>query len=518
MKTFTNFLAAALLAAISASAQTAPVPAYTVTLKQVSFPSGVTVPPLHSFARAVGTGGQWLIVAGRTNGEHTFPTSPTGAPPPNAFPPQQANRQLWVIDPVAQKTWSAKVPAPPLGDSLTATNVEFYQSGDTLYVFGGYGNQTSSGQMTTFRTITAIPVSATISAVMAGMALPAFQQVANWYDCTNTPSTMQACNTAILSGNAQAAAPFLSAMTAPFYAGVAGGGMEKAGGLFWMVFGQIFQGLYSANPGNMGSFPTKQQYMQSVAALWVGTIGGKLSAAVMNSVPANPNNTGNPPTAQWNRRDLNVVPAIDGSGNPMISVYGGVFQPGLIAPFQQPIHFTNVSNAQTVTATLDPYLQLFNLYDCASMKLYSATAGSNQLVLFGGIGMYYISNVNGTLQKDTGLPFVNTMSVIVSKNTGVIGEFYNTTPLPGFIGADATFIPAPAVARQSGEIIALDKITANTLAGWLYGGIVSPQTQPPQGGTQASNAIYAIWLNPVTPPSGYWKAASAGQVSVQQSH
>src|SRR5437764_9487206 len=56
-------------------------------------------------------------------------------------------------------------------------------------------------------------------------------------------------------------------------------------------------------------------------------------------------------------------------------------------------------------STLFPYTtlfrSLFNLYDCASMTLYSAAAGTNQLVLFGGIGMYYISNVNGTLQKDT---------------------------------------------------------------------------------------------------------------------
>lgn len=515
MKLISSFLV--LLIAISASAQTPP--AYTVTLKKVSFPAAVTVPGLHSFARAVGSGGQWLIVTGRTNGLHTFPTSPMGAPPPNAFPPQQANNRLWVIDPVAQKTWSVPVPAAPLGDSLTVTNGEFIQSGDTLYVFGGYGNQSSNSQMTTFRTITAIPVSATIAAIMNGNPLPAFQQVNNWYDCTQPyapPLSEQGCNAAILGGNASQAAPYNSPTTAPFYIGVAGGGMEQAGNIYWMVMGQIFQGLYSANPGNMGTFPTKQQYMNSIAAVWIGMLGGQLSAAILSSRQGNPNNSGNPPTAQWNRRDLNVVPAIDGSGKPMISVYGGVFQPGLIAPFQQPIHFTNVTNAPNVTWTLDPYLQLFNLYECASMKLYSAKAGTNQLVLFGGIGMYYISNVNGTLQKDTGLPFVNTMSVILSKNTAVTGEFYNTTPLPGFIGSNATFIPAPGVARVSGEIIALDAITTNTLAGWLYGGIVSQFTQPPQGGTQASDAIYEVWLNPSAPPSGYWSPANANQVAVQQ--
>jgi len=450
------------------------------------------------------------------NGLHTFPTSPDGTPPPNAFPTQQANNKLWVVDPVAQKVWSAAVPSGTLGDSLAMTNGEFAQDGDTLYIFGGYGNQSSNNQMTTFRTITAIPVSATITAIMSGTALPAFQQVSNWYDCTLSTTTQAACISAIQSGDAKSAAAFLSPTTAPFYIGVAGGGVEKAGGLYWMVMGQIFQGLYSASPGNMGSFPIKQQYMNAVSAVWIGTIGGKLSGAVTSSVAADPNNSGNPATAQWNRRDLIVVPAIDGSGNPMISVYGGVFRPGLIAPFQQPVHFTNLGTPTSITSTLDPYHQLFNLYECASMKLYSAASGSNQLVLFGGIGMYYISSVNGTLQMDTGLPFVNTMSVLMTKNTGVTGEYYNTTPLPGLIGANANFIPAPSVPRQSGEIIALDKITTSTLAGWLYGGIVAPKAQPDQGTTQASNAIYEVWLNPVTPASGYWHAASATQVSVQK--
>lgn len=508
MRTFAIIIAALLLTA-AAFAQ----PAYTVTLKQVNFPSA---PALHSFARGIGSGGQWLLVTGRTNGLHAFPTSPDGTPPPNAFPTQQANTKLWVVDPVQEKAWSAPLPSGAIGDSLSATNAEFAQNGDTLYVFGGYGHQSSNDQMTTFRTITAIPVSATITAIMSGTALPAFQQVNTWYDCTKSPTTQQACISAIQSGNATSAAPFLSSNTAPFYIGVAGGGLEQAGGLYWMVMGQIFQGLYSASPGNMGSFPVKQQYMNAVSAVWIGTIGGRLSAAVMNSVAANPNNTGNPATAQWNRRDLVVVPAIDGSGNPMISVYGGVFRPGLIAPFQQPVHFTNLGSPTGITSTLDPYHQLFDLYECGSMKLYSASAGTNQLVLFGGIGMYYISSVNGTLQMDTGLPFVNTMSVLMTKNTAVTGEYYNSTPLPALIGANANFIPSPAVPRQNGEIIALDKITTPTLAGWLYGGILAPKPQPDQGTTRASNAIYEVWVTPGAPPSGYWQKASANQLSVQK--
>lgn len=519
-----------LAVAPTAAAQNAPIPVpqYTVTLKQVQFNNGVTVPALQSFARAVGSNGQWLIVTGRTNGLHTFPTSVNGAPPANAFPPAQANTRFWVIDVVQQKVWSAPVPIGAIGDSLSVTNAEYAQSGDTLYVFGGYGQQASTGQMMTFPTITAIPVDETIAAVIAGTPLPVgIQQINTWYDCTIAAAPL-VCNAAILSGSAALAEPYLSS-TGPYYAGVAGGGMEMIGPIYWMVFGQNFQGLYSADPGDMGNFPKQQIYMQQLAGLWIGTIGGNLAAAVMNVVQADPNPSGNPPTAQWHRRDLNVVPGIDENGDAMLSAYGGVFIPGQIAAFQQPIHITattidipgtKVSIPLEVSTTLDPYLQLFSQYECATMKLYSASAGTNQTVFFGGIGLYYI-NMHNTLQMDTGLPFVNTLSVLATQGTRVLGEVYASTPLPAFIGANATFIPNPAVPRQTGEIIALDKITTSTLAGWLYGGILSTQTQTPQGqettqATQASNAIYEVWLTPGAPPSNFWNSASPEQTSVQK--
>ncbi|HWW60489.1 MAG TPA: hypothetical protein VN181_03890, partial [Thermoanaerobaculia bacterium] len=318
-----------LLLALPLGAQQS-IPQYTVSLKPLSF-SGV--PALHSFARAVGPQGQWLVVTGRTNGLHTFTSSQNNQPPANAFPPQQANNKLWVIDPASQKVYSANVPAPPLGDSLTVNNAQFYQDADTLYVIGGYGNQTSTSTMTTFSTITAIPVSKTITAIMNGTALPAFQQVTTWYDCNNAASnayntclgtaqgacqpgpswqqcmldaatsctstqtsTLSACNTAVLSGNATAAKPYLS-NTGPSYAMVAGGGMEKVGKVFWLVFGQNFQGLYSVNPGDYGRWPTMQQYTERMAALWIGTMGGQPAAAVLNVLQGNPNPTGNPATA-----------------------------------------------------------------------------------------------------------------------------------------------------------------------------------------------------------------------------
>lgn len=530
------------LCASSLAAQT--VPQYTVELNPVTFPG---IPALHSFARAVGPKGQWLIVSGRTNGLHTFPRSSGTNPPANAFPPQQANANLWVIDPAAQKAYPpAPVPATPLGDSLTVTNALSYQDGDTLYIVGGYGNQTSTQTMITFPTITAIPVSATIHAIMNGKPLPPFTQVSEWYDCVDAASsafntcvgprqknclpgplwqtcmqqaqttcsahqasTLASCNTAILSGSASAAETYHS-NTGPYYAAVAGGGMEKIGSIFWLVFGQNFQGLYSRNPGDYGRWPTQQIYAERFTALWIGDLGGKLSGAVLNVLQQDPN------TTQWHRRDLNVVPALDTDGSPMITAYGGVFVPGKIAPFDQPIHLKNGTSALHADAELDPYHQLFSQYECATLKMWSTSAKSMQTIFFGGIGLYYISTNNGTLQKDTGLPFVNTLSVLTRASNGASSEVYAAMPLPSYMGANATFIPSPKAPLQSGsgEIIALDQITEKKLVGWIYGGILSSQTQPPNGGTTASNAIYEVWLTPGVPPAGFWNSVTESDTSV----
>ena len=532
-----SFLCAATLAAQS-------VPQYTVSLNPVTI---ANAPALHSFARAIGPNGQWLLVTGRTNGLHTFTQSSGTNPPANAFPPQQANANFWVIDPAAKKVYGpTAVPAAPLGDSLTVTNAESYQDGDTLYVAGGYGNQSGTNTMTTFPTITAIPVSATITAIMTSKPLPAITQVNVWYDCVNAGqnaqnsclgqlqskcqpgptwqacmqgaalaceaeeiATIAKCNSAIQSGNAANAKPYLS-NTGPSYAAVAGGGMEKVGNVFWMVFGQNFQGLYSVNPADYGRWPTQQIYTERFAALWIGSLGGQLSAAVLNVLQQDPS------TTQWHRRDLNVVPALDTDGSPMITAYGGVFVPGQIAAFDQPIYLKGGGSPLTARAELDPYHQLFSQYECATLKMWSASAKSMQTMFFGGIGTYYISTNNGSLQKDTGLPFVNTLSVLTRASNGTSSEVYNATPLPAYMGANATFIAAPGAPVQSGEILALDKITAKTLAGWIYGGILSPQPQPPNGGTTASNAIYEVWLTPGAPPANYWVSASASETSVQK--
>ena len=51
------------------------------------------------------------------------------------------NKNIYVIDPILKKTWSASLTqlSTPLFEQLQATNQQFHQRGQTLYIIGGYG-------------------------------------------------------------------------------------------------------------------------------------------------------------------------------------------------------------------------------------------------------------------------------------------------------------------------------------------------------------------------------------------
>src|SRR5438270_1044465 len=143
---------------------------FTVVLKKLEVPEA---PKLQGFAfgRA---GARWLVVAGRHAGLHTF-NRPTTANPVNNFPPQEFNDRLFVIDPVAKRVWSAPLSGLPAKTAarLTVTNSEFEQSGDWLFIAGGYGFDPATKTMDTFGSLTAIKVSATIDAIIHGTAFAA---------------------------------------------------------------------------------------------------------------------------------------------------------------------------------------------------------------------------------------------------------------------------------------------------------------------------------------------------------
>lgn len=445
----------------------APLP-FAIELRELAYDG---LPGLHSFAFAQ-SGGKWLIVGGRTNGLHSFSRSHGTQPPQNAFPPNHANRRVWVIDPATGQSWSSPLQnlASALADALSATNAAFYQDGNYLFVIGGYGFDSQNNKMTTFGTLTALKVQETIQAVINGQALaPHIQQAATYTDQTR------------------------GGVARSFYFQAAGGGLEKVGNTFYLIFGQLFDGLYSADPGDSGRFPVEQKYTERVVALTITP--EPLAASVVKVIQQDPNDF----SAPYHRRDLNVVPALKTGGAQRISAYGGVFFPGRDSAFQEPIYLDGGENPGTVTVTVDKsYQQLMSQYQCATLPLFNAPAGDMFTVLFGGISLYYFDPKTGRFRRDDGLPFIDDITALVQHADGTSAEYLLPVSLPRLLGTNMVFVPNPAVPHAANGVLLLESIPGRTLVGHLYGGIVSTSLHsgPQSQNTAASNAVFEVWLTP----------------------
>ena len=101
--------------------------------------------------------GKWLILGGRLDGLHR-------RQPFASFDVLGHNNQIIVVDPVAMQSWSAPLTSlsTSLQEQLSSTNMEFQQTGDMLYVVGGYGYSATAADHITYHNLTAIDVPATI--------------------------------------------------------------------------------------------------------------------------------------------------------------------------------------------------------------------------------------------------------------------------------------------------------------------------------------------------------------------
>jgi hypothetical protein len=539
------------LGAARVAGQSPAPPRFTVELQPVD---SSRLPALQSFSAAQGSDGKWLIIGGRTNGLHLFVQSSNGGstPPPNAFPTKSANTDVWVIDPAARRAWSASLKGLPanIADALATTNAQYAQDGNVLYIIGGYGMNSQTQQMTTFGTLTAVKVNETINAVVNKQSFQSFiQQTSTYYDCPAYVSTQYnscfntesgkcktgpgwgdcqrraqaSCNTKKPSWTQQCISNLPGAGAPPsqqiptntgYYARVTGGGMEKVGGVFYLVFGQQFEGLYSVLEGDYGKWPVNQTYTERVTALRFTP--EPLSAAVLNVVLQDPSDS----SAPYHRRDLNVLASLTPQGAPRIAAHGGVFVPGQDSAYRAPIFIDGGAQPGVFKVTVDKYQQVMSQYDCAVLRMFNrAPAGGSMInVFFGGISLYYLDPKTGQLKIDTGLPFVNTMSALTYSPNGTWSEYVRLAPLNGLMGTDAKFIPNPRVAAAENGVIYLDAIKQNTMVGYVYGGILAAR---PQAGddtgqySKASNALYEVWVNPAPPPARYWISTGSALVGTR---
>ena len=262
--------------------------------------------------------GKWLIIGGRLDGLHRRQPFAT-------FDRAGHNAQLWVIDPVRKQKWTAPITSLPvaLQEQLKSTNMQYYQVGKYLYLFGGYGYSATLGDHTTFPNMVAIDVPTTIDAIIANTAVSAyFRQISD-----------------------------------PQFQ-VTGGSVEKIKNTFYLVGGQKFIGRY--NPMGPDHGPGFEQvYTEQIRKFNLTDDGTTIIIQHLPSITDSLN---------LHRRDYNVTAQIMPNGQEGITAFSGVFQHSINLPF---LNCVNIDS--TGYEVNNAFAQYYNHYDCPNFPIYSAS-------------------------------------------------------------------------------------------------------------------------------------------------
>ncbi|KXK56835.1 MAG: hypothetical protein IPM61_00725 [Chlorobi bacterium] len=428
--------------------------------------SGPPLPALQGYHAFVNRDGRWLVVGGRGQGLHTFMQAPA-----TNFIDSLSNHFLWVIDPESGKYWSFDVAslADTLSAPLSSTTAQacYDPATDLVYLIGGYGWLADGSNMKTFNTIISFPLGKMVDAVAQSSPDPV------------------AIRGLIKFGQDDRFA-------------VTGGELFQLGGSFYLVFGQVFNGQYRAFGGSDTGF--YQQYTSQVRRFTLNPNTLKILSYGATTDSA------------FHRRDGNIVASIDpATGAERIAAFGGVFQPGIIGGYQQPVYI-NSKGFATVDTTV---AQKFSAYECPVIAIYDSSGGAIYHTFFGGISHYYYHQTDSqrvvfklaTEQgRNDGLPFIGDISVFRQGSDGKYGEYFLPTATPGdsLVGASIPFIPSiknftSGIAYPNG-VLKLNALPAGkrTLIGYIYGGILAYNPLPvvPNTGTKAVNHLYEVYLTP----------------------
>ncbi len=381
-------------------------------------------------------GGKWLIVGGRLDGLHR-------RQPFASFDLAGHNNRLFVVDPVAGKSWSAALTSLPTGirEQLSSTNMEFIQEGTYLYCLGGYGYSAVLQDHTTYDQITAISLPEVIDAIIGEESIvPYFRQ----YKDTMFQVT--------------------------------GGHLHKINDTYYLLGGQKFLGRYNPmGPDHGPGFV--QEYTNSIRKFNMADDGNQLVINHLDSYTDAQN---------LHRRDYNAREQIMPDGKEGITMFSGVFRTDVDLPYLNAVNVD--ASGYSVN---DSFQQLFNHYHCATMPVYDATQNEMHTVFFGGIAQYYMEN--GQIVKDDNVPFVKTIAGVTRYANGHMTEYVFPITMPAFLGAGSEFIPNEGVpGYPNGVIKANDLEKDSTIVGYIFGGISSqaPNIFFINDGTQSQASHY----------------------------
>lgn len=406
---------------------------FQVTIEQLDFslPNGV-----HSYASTIYKD-KWLILAGRTNGMHTFNNNN------NNFPPLKQNTTVYVVDIKEQTVYSRSLndPATNLSqdqiDFLSVTSPQFYKHHDTLYISGGYGVNTGTGLFSTKPCLTAINIPGFISWVM------------------NEENSLD---------------QYVRQIFDPFFQ-VTGGLMVRSNkDTSLLIFGQNFAGYYV--PSSNG------QYTEQVRRFHLSEELNELHFKEKSYDEPNPN---------YRRRDLNIVPIVQGAGGFYEFSYcalSGVFtEAGGV--WTIPVMIKS-NGSSSMKDPYDPHAfkQAMNNYACANVGLFSEKHREMYTILFGGISYGFFSG--GVFTTDPEIPFINQVTTVKLDRHGNFTQYlmngeYPVIPSTGsnpgnplLFGAGATFFKSGNVHTFENNVIKLDRIGKKPVViGYIVGGIQS---------------------------------------------
>ncbi len=444
--------------------------AYQLAVSQVDTESA-SLPTLQSFAKAT-FDGNWVMLAGRTNGLHNFTADGI-----QNFPPKYQNTDVWVVDPATHQVWSRSLADVSSGlsqtaiDSLSATNTLSHQDGETLFVAGGYVYDSTTNNFTTYNALTAID-------------LPSLVRWVKGEDAT-------------LAANAILQVAGEEATDGSYEGGffeVTGGGLHQLGDRFFLVFGQNFAGPYI--PGRNGVYTSQVRGFDIVYDMARGTLS-------YENVLASP--AGGDPSL-FRRRDLNTFSILTPSSQgPVESVLAlsGVFYNGN-AVWTTPVEIAADGVPQTPDPATDhdTFRQAMNQYHSANVGLYSPSEGVMTEILLGGISANVFDTRVEGLVYDSHYGFTNQITAVIRDaalqyRQEYLGTYPEVRDGGGSLlhfGASAEFFVADGIETLAGGIINLDALTSETVLGYVFGGIAS--NQPNFGTTVASSLIFEVRYMP----------------------
>ncbi len=498
MRRFTLSLALLCTVVLSVQLAAADVP-YTLSLKPIEIAG---LPGLHSYALA-SYGGKVVVVGGRTNGLHNFPSSAKEEP---AFPTKQANDVIYVVDLAGGKLTGQKTTRnlpDALAKHLRATNAQYAQEGDWLYIVGGYGESSEDPTLVTLPYVTALYLPQLIKTVEdpQGNLDAAYAQ-------------------AYIGFNSQFAP-----------ARVTGGGVEpifdrkthqRLQGYYLMVFGQTFDGAYTGNgQGFTQVYKNQVRTFQMSAAL--GAAGQPVQLTLVDGQQNPPETSAAllPPDNPYHRRDLTIAPAIRPNGDWTVAAYGGVFKNDLDG-FLTPI-YVEVGGHSAIMDEDKNAFQLLSQYKCAVIQAYDSTAHTMYSTFYGGISAYYwngaalVHDPVQLPQNKDGLPFINSISTLkvapCQALTTMTNQYLHVgdsfppannlgscgTTAAAYGGAETHFVTAAGVPTHENGVLKLEALTAKQTIGYLFAGMLSTAPYSPNHQTCASNQVFEVVLDPTTP-------------------